>query len=218
MTDVKVFCLNLKKLLLLMKKIFRYVFPLIVVLTFIFLVLINKNNLKPTDYLSFIMILLTYFYVLFTWEMLEKLNTESYLEKRPYLIADFESENSFLSFYIKNIGKTPAKNVVIKIIPDIKMFERTSINETIFKNKIQFFPPDKKVETLINSTSEFFKKELTEYELEIKYEDTFGEIFKEKIVLNLEHHKSQSYIVTKNISDVVKSLNEIKMILEKKKN
>src|SRR5680860_1681166 len=99
-----------------MKKFFRYIFPSIVILAFILLIVTNKNTLKPTDYLSFIMILLTYFYVVFTWEMLEKLKAESYLEKRPYLISDFESENGILRIYVKNIGKTPAKNVRIKTV------------------------------------------------------------------------------------------------------
>lgn len=192
------------------KNILKFVIPAIIILAFSLSVFYSKEELNLADYLSFTMILLTYFYVIFTWEMLEKLKKESYLEKRPYLISDFESENSFLRIYVKNIGKTPAKNVEIQIRPDIKIFDNKSLNQSIFKEKILFFPPEKQIGSLINTTPEFFKNESSEYEISLSYSDVFDRIFEEKIILNLEHHKSQMYLPQKDITDIVKSLDKIK--------
>ncbi|MBW8245289.1 hypothetical protein K1F50_21005, partial [Muricauda oceani] len=106
-----------------MKKFFRIIIPLILITIFVVLHVIDKVNWKATDYLSFGMIVLTYFYVIFTWEMLQRIETQNYLEKRPYIIADFHKERQILKIYIKNIGKTPAKNVKVVLQPDVITFE-----------------------------------------------------------------------------------------------
>ncbi|WP_143960192.1 hypothetical protein [Litoribacter populi] len=86
------------------------------------------------------MFFLTYFMVIFTWETLQKSRQESYLESRPYLIADFEAEEGLLYFYVRNIGKTPALNVNLHINPDIKLFDKISFNEKVFSKEIKYSP------------------------------------------------------------------------------
>jgi len=142
-----------------MRTIFRLIIPTILILTFLILLYLGKIDWKATDYMSFSMIVLTYFYVVFTWEMLNRIETQNYLEKRPYLIGDFHKQRQIVKFYIKNIGKTPATNVTIEIIPDVITFQGKSLNQTLFKNKIKFFAPDKKIDTAIHARKDFFKEE-----------------------------------------------------------
>ncbi|WP_111710230.1 COG1361 family protein [Lutibacter citreus] len=199
-----------------MKETFRYIIPTLIIIVFIYLITNNQTEFDSSDYLSFGMIFLTYFYVIFTWEMLERMRTESHLEKRPYLIADFDSPKSNLSFYIKNIGKTPAKNVKIKVNPDIKLRDSDTINTTLFKGKIEFYPPSKKTETYITTTSDFFKNNPDKFTIDLEYMDSFNNKFTEVITLDLNHHKKQSYIVEKELKDLIKSLENIKKAIEKK--
>src|SRR5690606_42039038 len=78
-----------------MKKKFRLIIiPIILISIFVVLHVVGQVKWKETDYLSVGMIVLTYFYVVFTWEMLQRIETQNYLEKRPYIIADFYKERS----------------------------------------------------------------------------------------------------------------------------
>ena len=102
-----------------MKTAFKYIIPSLVIISFLILAITEKADFDSGDYLNFGLTLLTYFYVVFTWEMLERMKTESYLERRPYLVADFKSPKSNLHFELENIGKTH------KIMKNIKLLDCT---------------------------------------------------------------------------------------------
>jgi len=199
-----------------MKILFKYIIPSIAIIFFTYLRINDKIHFSASDYISFGLTLLTYFYVVFTWEMLEKIKTESYLERRPYLVSDFKSQKNELYFYIENIGKTPAIDVEIKINPDFELINVDSINNSIFKDKIEFYPPKKVVKTFINSTNVFFRKNPNKFDVTISYKDTFNNKFSEHLTLDLNHHKKQNYVIEKDINDLIKSLENIKKVLEKK--
>ena len=200
-----------------MKTVFKYIIPSLIIISFFVLIITGKADFDSGDYLNFGLTLLTYFYVLFTWEMLERMKTESYLERRPYLVADFKSPKSNLHFELENIGKTPALNVKVKVTPDFELLKKEdTINSTIFNDKIEFFPPKKIIETYLSSTSSFFEKNPDKFTVELNYEDSFKKKFSEKIILDLNHHKKQSYVIEKDMKDVVKGINELKKTIEKK--
>ena len=201
-----------------MKRFFRIIIPIILITVFVVLHVIDKVNWKATDYLSFGMIVLTYFYVVFTWEMLQRIETQNYLEKRPYVIADFHKERQVLKVYVKNIGKTPAKNVKVELQPDVVTFEKKSLNQSLFENPIQFFPPGKKVETAINSRNAFFKNEENRnYQIKINYEDVASKkVFNELIDIDLDHLENENDIITKTTHDLVKSIDKLTQEIKKK--
>ena len=178
-----------------MKTAFKYIIPSLVIISFLILAITEKADFDSGDYLNFGLTLLTYFYVVFTWEMLERMKTESYLERRPYLVADFKSPKSNLHFELENIGKTPALNVKVKVSPDFELLKKEdSINTTIFKDKIDFFPPKKLIETYLSTTSSFFEKNPDKFTVQLNYEDSFKNKFSEKIILDLNHHKKQAQV------------------------
>ncbi|KEO72239.1 hypothetical protein [Anditalea andensis] len=154
------------------------------------------------------MFLLTYITVVFTYESLQKARKESYLESRPYLIADFDNEEETLFFYVQNIGKTSALDVKISISPDLNIFDQISFNKEVFKEKINFFPPGKTIKTNINTTSEFHQKNEA-FTLTLIYKDSVGKKIKEDIYMNLKYRRHLLYQKRKKIDDVVKSLNKI---------
>lgn len=198
--------------------LFRFIIPFFIIGLFILVHFYSGIDWKITDYLSFLMILLTYFYVVFTYEMLHRLETQSYLEKRPYLIADFTSERRILKVYVKNIGKTPAYNVEVKLIPDLHTHSGQSLNQTLFKNKIAFFPPEKKVETIVETFIDFFKKGSYQFQIELTYQDNFNENYKEMINVDLGHIEEQSGLVNKTTNDIVKSLDKLTKVLANRYN
>lgn len=182
------------------------------ILIFLILLFLGEINWEATDYLSFGMIVLTYFYVVFTWEMLNRIETQNYLEKRPYIIGDFHKERQVVKFYVKNIGKTPATNVRIQILPDVITFQRKSLNDTLFKNPIKFSAPDQKIDTAINSRKDFFEKEKNRnFQISIGYQDTIGgsKKFSETIDLNLDHLEEENNILCKTTTDPVNSIDKL---------
>ncbi|MBU2525057.1 MAG: hypothetical protein KKC03_00455 [Bacteroidetes bacterium] len=200
-----------------MKTVFKYIIPAIIFIAFFVLAITEKADLNSGNYLNFGLTLLTYFYVVFTWEMLERMKMESYLERRPYIVADFKSPKGDLHFELENIGKTPALNVKVKVTPDFELGKKEeTINSTIFNDKIDFYPPKKMIETYISSTSSFFDKNPDKFMVQLDYEDCFKMKFSEKIILDLNHHKKQSYLIEKDLKDVVKSIDDLKKIIEKK--
>lgn len=201
-----------------MKKIFRIIIPITLFTVFVVLHVVNKVNWKATEYLSLGMIVLTYFYVVFTWEMLQRIETQNYLEKRPYVIADFHKERQVLKIYIKNIGKTPAKNVKVELQPDIITFDNKSLNKTLFENPVQFFPPGKKIDTAINSRNDFFKNEENrKYQIKIHYEDVASnKEFNEVIDIDLDHLENENDIIIKTTHDLVKSVDKLTEEIKKK--
>ncbi len=184
---------------------------------FVALHLLGSVDWKATDYLSFGMIVLTYFYVVFTWEMLQRIETQNYLEKRPYVIADFHKERQVLKIYIENIGKTPAKNVKVKLQPDVVTFQNKSINQTLFENPIQFFPPGKKIDTAINSRNDFFEKvENRNYQINITYNDfATNKEFREVINIDLDHLENENNIIIKTTHDLVISIDKLTKEIKK---
>ncbi|WP_143961236.1 hypothetical protein [Litoribacter populi] len=160
------------------------------------------------------MFFLTYFMVIFTWESLQKSRQESYLESRPYLIADFEAEEDTLYFYVKNIGKTSALDVSISINPDLKLFDQFSFNSEVFREKINFFPPGKIIKTNVNTTYEFHEKNEI-YTLYLTYMDPLKNKIEEEIHMNLKYRRNLLYQKRKKMDDVVKSLEKIVKVLNK---
>jgi len=104
------------------------------------------------------------------------------------------------------------------IEPDIVKYNNDSLNKDMFDNKIDFFPPDKIVETTINSTSEYFKSNPDNYVVRLNYTDSFNEKYTEEISLDLKHHKKQSYIVETDLKNIGKSLEKLNKTLSKKNN
>jgi hypothetical protein len=158
------------------------------------------------------MIVLTYFYVVFTWEMLKRIETQNYLEKRPYLIGDFHKQRQVVKLYVQNIGKTPATNVKIRLVPDVITFEGKSLNETLFKRPIKFFAPDKIIDTAINTRKDFFKNvNNRDYQILLEYNDSLvpQKSFSETIDLNLNHLEEENDILLKTTTDLVKSIDMI---------
>jgi len=91
------------------------------------------------------------------------------------------------------------------------------IGDSIFKNRIEFYPPDKKIETYVAQTHDFLNTNTPKFLINIEYKDMFSKEFSEKAILDLNHHKKQGYIKESKLKDVVNSLDKIKSEIKKLK-
>lgn len=192
-----------------MKKLYKFIPPLLAILALIGLEVFSNIELKSADYINISLVILTYFYVALTWEMVKNIKDESHLEKRPYIIFDVKPQNSFLYFQVENIGKTLAKNLKVSIDPDIKIIKNYTLNTSIFKSAIPYFPPKKQVQTYIGSKSDFFEENPISFQVTISYSDNFENNYKESYNLDLTHIKKELYPIKKDINDLVKTIDKL---------
>ena len=198
-----------------MKNYFKFIPPFLTIVLLFFLEFTMDIDFKSSDYINIILVFLTYFYVVLTWEMVKNIKDESHLEKRPYIIYDIWSENSWMYFQVENIGKTLAKDFNLEIIPDIDIIRNYTLNSPIFENTIPYFPPKKKIKTFIGSKSEFFEKNPDSYVIKLTYSDQFGKIYDESYEFDISHIKNELYIVNKTTHDLVKTTEKLTKAVEK---
>lgn len=107
----------------------------------------------------------TVIYVILTYKLLkETINTRK-IQNQPYVIVDLEIKSIYLKLIVKNVGNSPAKNILININPEIN---------NPFSN-IEFLAPNREISSVINY---IFNKDTTElkqtkYKISISYTDIY---------------------------------------------
>lgn len=134
---------------------------------------ISKTLGGISNILSFLIALLTYFYVLLTGSMIHHMRSIHIDEYRAYIVADIEFRDKKALFTLRNIGKTAAKNIYVKVSPEIIAGETLKFSEAYFSKPIGYFPPSRYYETEIHNSSTFLKLgNPREYTIELTYELT----------------------------------------------
>lgn len=165
----------------------------------------------PSELSNFLIVLLTYFYVVLTGIMVRQMIENQKLERRPYIIADLDFIEHIVWFTLKNIGRSPASNLKVRIEPELKTINKKSISEILFNKPIMFFPPNKEFRSFINTSIEMLKDENPqEFKIYLDYQDVEGkEKFSESYLINIENQKHRSFVGTKDIEDIYKILEKI---------
>lgn len=100
--------------------LYYYLIPLFITMLYSVLLFFKFENLDLSIITNFLIVLMTYFLVVFAWVNLKKSRDDSYLQNRAYIIIDIEFDEGILYFILKNIGKTPAFEVEVRSLPDLK--------------------------------------------------------------------------------------------------
>jgi len=203
-----------------MKKIFLFVLPLLFILIYILSAMLPSISNKfggPSELSNFLIVLLTYFYVVLTGIMVRQMIENQKLERRPYIIADLDFVEHLVWFTLKNIGRTPASNIKVRIEPELKTIDKKNVSEILFNKPIKFFPPNKEFRSFINTSIEILKDENPqEFRIYLDYQDVERkEKFSESYLINIENQKNRSFVSKKGIEDIYKILEKINDNLRK---
>lgn len=202
-----------------MNTLFRYLFPAFLIIAFIVLSMTSVLELNLTIIISFITILLTYFYVVSTWEMTNNMRNDSELEKRPYIIPDFHiKDHMAIVLSVKNFGKTPALNIKINVKPDIKIFNKLSLNDGFLESPISIMPPFREIKTVVGLSKDIFQDDSypKEYEITLQYSNSRKEKFGESYILNFDFMKHEIYTERKGLHEIEKQLENLNKIIASK--
>jgi hypothetical protein len=136
-------------------------------------------------------------------------------QERPYVNAYFDaSSNSLIYFVVQNSGNAPAINVKLNIEPIPIDYAGRKLNEvSFFSQPISFIPVGKMVRQTVGVGHQFLAKDKpVNFEVEVEYSSTYGEIFKEKLNQNLDYLR-QTTVPGKstedNLAEIAKVLSEI---------
>lgn len=193
--------------------IFFFIIPLVLIAVFIISTTFPNISNKfggISNIISFTSALLTYIYVVLTGVMVRQIKKTSEEESRPYIIVDIEFTNRMAYFVLKNIGKLPAKELILKVNPDIQLITKKTLTQTIFSKPISLIPPGKEIRTILDVSHSFLRDENPKiYQFEIKYNWGNKQKEKEDYIIDVSMNKGIVYVEEKGISDIAKSLDKI---------
>ena len=142
------------------------------------------------------------------------------LEHRPYVLVDWYFKGFFVALEVRNIGRTPARDVRVTFDKPIQASTKTRVPDfSIFNSPIPLMAPGRVIRLPMGSGPEFFEKDADiplSYTAQVKYTDMTG---KQKyddppIVLDLGPYKHTT-APRDHASDLVDSVRNVRDILNK---
>lgn len=153
---------------------------------------------------------------LLTSQMVREMKQAREEERRPYVYVDFLFDANIIFLTIKNAGRNGAKNIKFNFSEPLISSDKRKISEIkLFKDGIDFLPPDKEIKTWFDMAPSFYKSGLpTSYEVEVIYKDVVSnKWYSEKFRLDLETYKGITYVDRKTIHHAVEQLKSINQTL-----
>jgi hypothetical protein len=164
---------------------------------------INTNSGVVMSILTFVYVIAT---TIIAWLMLKanRLSNESILQTnkleqqrvRPHLIFDFEISQSCVLATLVNLGATPAKNISVKISPELYDITQNGKRQSgITSSQIKFLAPKAKLTDFIAVGHQFYKQyETPNFTGTLSYEDYANNSYEEKFEIDLGYRKELIYI------------------------
>jgi len=103
------------------------------------------------EYPSLILVYITYIYVLLTFLILNSNNRLAKDQLRPYVIASFNDIENNVYFSVKNYGKRPALNTIIKMSDGFEELQIQSIRGN-YRHLLEqkFLAPGQEIKNLVS--------------------------------------------------------------------
>jgi hypothetical protein len=167
--------------------------------------------------ITFTLVIITAQYAISTQKMVDEMKLTREAQSQPAIIAYFDNPTSnLLDLVIRNIGLGAAREVKLKITPPLLDHYGRDISElSLFKNGINFFPPNREFREIIGTSLQFFaedSKRALNYTLTISFLNAEGkEIPPNAINLNLSVLR---HLPIARESDLSKLTKEIKNLTD----
>ena len=178
---------------------------------------LSENNGTVTAVATVILAMITAYYAILTYLIYKSNNKSTKEQVRPYVVFHIYEEDQFMKMSIQNIGKRPAKEVKIRINPEIDNLE-LCINKNNPLNKQlseqAFIPPGFAIKTVLQFMPNYFDEKLPSqiYTISINYQNLEDEKFSEDYIINLDNY------LNRNLSANFTELHYQKIIGEQLKN
>ena len=133
---------------------------------------------------------------------------------RPHLVFDFEISQSCIVATLSNLGATPARNISVKISPELfDITQKGKRQSGITRSKIKFLAPKAEISDFIAVGHQFYKQyEDPNFSGILIYEDYASNSYEEKFEIDLGYLKELIYI---NNPSTPKEIEKLRKELEK---
>jgi hypothetical protein len=151
-------------------------------------------------------------YVLTTKDMVKEMKAARETQLRPYIIVDFEFyKTNICNMVIKNVGNGAAFDVHITFEPDIIYREPDiKLSDLPVFQQMNFFPAGKEIKFFFRSMiGKYSGNTQKQFDAKLTYCDSGGKVYDEVLSLDLTWHSRLMLAEVKDISDLVKVVEEI---------
>lgn len=134
-------------------------------------------------------------------------------QSRPFVILDFDVEQSLVFLDVRNVGSSMARDVRFSIEPPFETSLDHSLQELkMFRDGISTLPPRKVVRTLFDSAIQRKPRDLPdEYRVVVRYADQEGRRhFEEEFDLDLGIYWNLMRVTRYGVHDIHERLKEIR--------
>lgn len=172
-------------------------------------------------------ILATFVVALTTFRTLYEMEATRISQTRPHIIVDIDMKPArpLFDIRIKNIGNGVGYNFTSEWSPELLDAKGHNHSEMKLFKMIEYFPPDKEIVTLFESTISFFQKKPPLpriYAVKVTYQDEYNNTYNETCTINLSVYDNITYLSETTLSKVVSELsnlkNEIRNTIHKRQN
>lgn len=162
-----------------------------------------------------ILTVITLFYVALTAMMLAQMNRAHHADTRPYVSIDLVIENHRVWVRAYNYGRSSARNVKVRFEPDITLKTTKTLNESVFKDVISYFPPQKEIRCFINQSPEFLRSSNETYRVKCEYTDAQNKkVIKESHTISVSYASAVLFLTECDLTDIYKQIEAISQTLK----
>lgn len=137
----------------------------------------------------------------------------------PVIIVYFDMTIfNILDIKIKNIGKSPAKNIMVKLEPFNEIVNVQYLNKASFiDKKIALLAPDQSLKTMVGTLMEIknSKGDYPIYRINIVFEDLYGNDYSSEYIIDSNMYKGNVQVIDKNLHDLTKVTEKIESHIRK---
>lgn len=210
-----------------MKKLFKKItdfgelFAIISIVLLLAIGIVSNDEITANKYVLYGTAFATVILALVTYNMVAEMRRSRIEQARPYIFVDFDIPygEQLIHIIVKNIGGA-AKNVKFKFNPElIDSRGRNVSNGAIFKNGINFFPPNKEIKQLFDYAPDYFERDLPlKFDLTVTYSDFKTEKgstdsekqpFEETFTLDLSTFKDLQFVERKGLHEIAESMDKL---------
>ncbi len=196
----------------------KYVIPILTLISLAVLWCFGEIEVNPATIIGLVTIGLTYFYVVFTWEMVAKMKEDSDLERRPYVVPEiYDHEHVSINIRIKNQGKTPAFDLKVRTEPEMKISGKGTLNDAIFHTPITLLAPGSEIDTLMGASSRIFEnfEYPKKYTIKLNYTDARGKPYSEDYNCDFEYMRKLMWLKRNGLHQINANIETQNRILKR---
>jgi hypothetical protein len=183
---------------------------------------LNQNNGAITAISTLVLAVVTFIYVILTWNISSETKKMREAQTEPHVSATIQSDErsiNWINLVIKNTGLGPAYKVKFEVNPDFEdRLLMSKLSEIGFiKDGLPYFAPNQEFRFILTDMAENYQEKLkTVFKIKIVYETSIHKPYDDTYLIDFSQRRGLTqigelpiYTIAKNIEQIQKDINRI---------